>query len=102
MLYINIKTYNYLLLDEFIKQLNFESSLKILLKFTLLPLKRKNFVVKKSPHVFGRSKEKYFLNIYSGIIIIKYLRKKDFLNFLLLFKFYYKNREGLGLKFTFF
>jgi ribosomal protein S10 len=96
MLRINIKTYNYFLLEEFIKQLNKEFSLQ----FTLLPSKCKSFVVKKSPHVFGRSKEKYYLRTYSGIIIIKNLRKKDQLNFFLLFNSYIFI-EGLGIKFTF-
>lgn len=101
MLRIDIKTYNFILLQEFLKKLNNESNLKFLVNFTLLPLKRKSFVVKKSPHVFGRSKEKYHLRTYSGIIIVQYLRKKDLLSFFIIFKSYIYT-EGLGLKFTFF
>lgn len=101
MLRIGIKTYNHLLLQEFFKKLNSNPKFKTLVNLTLLPSKRKNFTVKKSPHVFGRAKEKYYLKTYLGVITLKYLRKKDLLIFFTLLKSS-KYKEGLGLKFTFF
>jgi ribosomal protein S10 len=101
MLKIYIKTYNNLLFKEFTKQLNNSLKLKIPANFTSLPPRGKSFVVKKSPHVFGRSKEKYYLNTYSGVIILKSLRKKDLLFIVSLLKGW-KYKEGLGLKFTIF
>ena len=98
---IYIKTYNNLLLKIFFKKIKKQSQLKNLVKFTLLPSKRKSFVVKKSPHVFGRSKEKYYLKTYLGVITLTVLRKKDLLTILKILKFF-KNKEGLGLKFTIF
>ena len=97
MLRIDIKTYNHLVLQKFLQQLNNNSKLKSLLKINLLPAKVKNFAVKKSPHVFGRSKEKYYLKVYSGTVILKSLRKKDILFVLLLSKSF-KYKEELGLK----
>ena len=97
MLRIDIKTYNNLVLQKFLQQLNNNSKLKNLAKINLLPAKVKNFVVKKSPHVFGRSKEKYYLKVYSGTVILKSLRKRDILLILLLFKSF-KYKEELGLK----
>ena len=97
---IYIKTYNNLLLKIFFKKIKKQSQLKNLVKFTLLPSKRKSFVVKKSPHVFGRSKEKYYLSVYHGVISFKSLRRKDLLavEFLLRTLNY---KEGLGFKFVF-
>ena len=97
MIRIDIKTYNHLVLQQFVQQLNNNPKLKSLVKINLLPAKVKNFVVKKSPHVFGRSKEKYYLKVYCGTISLKSLRKKDILFFLLLFKSL-KYKEELGLK----
>lgn len=99
MLRIYIKTYNHLILQKFLQQLNNNSKIKNLVKINLLPAKIKNFVVKKSPHVFGRSKEKYYLKVYSGTLILKSLRKKDILFVLLLVKSF-KYKEELGLKFN--
>ena len=97
---IYIKTYNNLLLKIFFKKIKKQSQLKNLVKFTLLPSKRKSFVVKKSPHVFGRSKEKYYLSVYQGVISFKSLRRKDLLVVeSLLRTLNYK--EGLGFKFVF-
>ena len=101
MLRIDIKTYNKLLLNKLLQQLKNNLKFKNLVYFTLLPCKRKNFVIKKSPHVFGRSKEKYYLNTYSCIITFKYLRKKDLIGIYKLLKFF-NFKEGLGLKFTLF
>ena len=74
MFLIYIKTYNNFLFRNFFKKIKKQSQLKNLVKFTLLPSKRKSFVVKKSPHVFGRSKEKYYLKVYSGVISFKNLQ----------------------------
>ena len=101
MLRIYIKTYNSLLLNQMIQQLKNNPKLKTLVNFTLLPAKYKNFVVKKSPHVFGRSKEKYYLKTYSCVIIFKYIRKKDLISLFKLVRLF-KYREGLGLKFIIF
>jgi ribosomal protein S10 len=76
---IYIKTYNNFLINNFFKKIKTQSQLKNLVKFTLLPPKRKSFIVKKSPHVFGRSKEKYYLKVYYGVISFKDVRRKDFL-----------------------
>ena len=94
---IDIKTYNNLVLQKFLQQLNDNSNLKNLAKVNLLPAKVKNFVVKKSPHVFGRSKEKYYLKVYSGTVTFQYLRKRDILLILFLLKSF-KYKEELGLK----
>ena len=101
MLSIHIKTYNYLLLQKFLQKLDNSKNFKLSVNYTCLPSKYKTFVVKKSPHVFGRSKEKYYLKTYLCIVTVKYLRKKELLN---LFSFLKssKYKEGLGLKFTFF
>ena len=101
MLRIDIKSYNRLLLNKLLQQFKNNLKIKNLVYFTLLPCKRKNFVVKKSPHVFGRSKEKYYLKVYSGIISLKFLRKKDLLFFFSVLESS-KYKEGLGLKFNFF
>ena len=101
MLRINIKTYNYLLLQNFLQKLNnFEKS-KLSVNYTFLPSKYKTFVVKKSPHVFGRSKEKYYLRTYLCVVTVKHLRKNELLNFFSILKSS-KYKEGLGLKFIFF
>jgi len=73
---------------------------KNLVHIISLPTKSKSFVVKKSPHVFGRSKEKYYLKVYSGVISFKSIRKKDLLSLFSLLESS-KYREGLGLKFNF-
>ena len=101
MLRIDIKTYNNLLLKEFLKQLKNDPKLKNLVNFMPLPSKSKNFTVKKSPHVFGRSKEKYYLKTYLGVIIFKFVRKKDLLIIFSILESS-KYKEGLGLKFNFF
>jgi len=101
MLRIYIKTYNSLLLDQLIHQFKKNLKFKNLVSFTLLPSKRKNFVVKKSPHVFGRSKEKYYLKTYSCVILFKFLRKKDLISIFKIFSFC-KYKEGLGFKFIIF
>ena len=101
MLRLDIKTYNNLLLQEFLQQLKRNTKFKNLVHITSLPTKSKSFVVKKSPHVFGRSKEKYYLKVYSGIISLKFLRKKDLLFFFSVLESS-KYKEGLGLKFNFF
>jgi len=100
MLRISIKTHNSLLLQELFKYLKTDSKFQNLVSFTFLPAKYKNFVVKKSPHVFGRSKEKYYLKTYLAIVTLKNVRKKDILNIFSLLKSS-KYREGLGLKFSF-
>lgn len=101
MLRIHIKTYNYLLLQKFLQKLDSSKKFKLSVNYTFLPFKSKSFVVKKSPHVFGRSKEKYHLKTYLCVITVKYLRKKELLNFFSFLKFS-KYKEGLGLKFFFF
>jgi len=95
-----IKTYNYLLLKEFLQQLKNHPKFKNLISYTLLPPKYKYFTVKKSPHVFGRSKEKYYMKTYLSAVSFKFLRKKDFL---LIFSILKSSRykESLGLKFIF-
>ena len=100
MFQIRIQTYNNQLLNFFLKQLKIHPKLKNLVQFTLLPSKRKIFTVKKSPHVFGRSKEKYFLKTYSVVIKFDSLRKKDILFILSVFEAS-RYKEGLGLKFSF-
>ena len=101
MLRIYIKTYNSLLLNQLIQQFKNNLKFKNLVSFTLLPVKRKNFVVKKSPHVFGRSKEKYYLATYSCVILFKYIRKKDLIGIIRTFGLS-KYKEGLGFKFIIF
>jgi len=101
MLRLYIKTYNSSLLNQLIYQFRNNLKFKNLVSFTLLPPKRKNFVVKKSPHVFGRSKEKYYLKTYSCVILFKYIRKKDLVSLLKMFRLF-KYREGLGFKFVIF
>ena len=101
MLKIYVKTYNNLLLINLLNQLNNHFKTKILVNFTSLPSKQKSFVVKKSPHVFGRSKEKYYLKTYLAVITLKVLRKKDLLLTLRLLKSF-KYKEGLGFKFVIF
>ena len=98
MLRIDIKTYNFSVLFNFLKQLKSHSKFKI--SFSVLPSKRKSFIINKSPHIFGRSKEKYYLKKYLGSIHFKYLRKKDLLIFLLFLKSF-KYKKNLGLKFIF-
>ena len=100
MLRIYIKTYNSLLLNQLIHQFRNNLKFKNLVSFTLLPSKRKNFVVKKSPHVFGRSKEKYYLKTYLSVVNFKFLRKRDLLTIFSILKFS-KYKEGLGFKFIF-
>ena len=97
---VYIKTYNSLLLKEFLQQLTNHPKLKNLISYTLLPVRYKYFTVKKSPHVFGRSKEKYYLKTYLGVVSFKFLRKKDSLIIYSILKFS-KYKEGLGLKFIF-
>ena len=101
MLRINIKTHNSLLLKDLLYCLKTDSKFQNLVNFTLLPAKYKNFVVKKSPHVFGRSKEKYNLKTYLAVITVNPVRKKDILRIYLLLNTS-KYKEGLGLKFSFF
>lgn len=101
MLRINVKTFNYLLLQKFLQKLDSSQNFKLSVNYIFLPSKCKSFVVKKSPHVFGRSKEKYYLKIYLCVITIKYFRKNDLFNFFSFLKFS-SYKEGLGLKFTFF
>ena len=100
MLRIDIKTYNSSLLFNFLKQLKSYSKFKFGISFSILPSKKKNFIINKSPHIFGRSKEKYYLKKYLGTIHFRYLRKKDLITFLLFLK-YFKYKKGLGLKFIF-
>ena len=101
MLRIDIKTYNSFLLQEFLQQLKKNTKFKNLVYIISLPTKSKSFVVKKSPHVFGRSKEKYYLKVYSGTVSLKSIRKRDLLSFFLVLESS-KYKEGLGLKFNFF
>ena len=101
MLRIDIKTYNSLLLHQLLKELKTNLKFKNLANFTLLPSKRKDFVIKKSPHVFGRSKEKYYLNTHLCVITLNIMRRKDLLDILKIFNLF-KYKEGLGLKFTIF
>jgi len=101
MLKIYIKTYNNFLLNNLLKHLNIKIKKKVSINYTVLPAKCKNFTVKKSPHVFGRSKEKYYLKTYLAVITFTTLRKKDLLNILKILKVF-KNKESLGLKFTVF
>jgi len=101
MLRLSIKTYNNLLLVNFFKKLKNHPKFKNSVKFIPLPVKCKSFVVKKSPHVFGRSKEKYYLKSYSGIVSFKQFRKKDYLILFYILNFF-KYKEGLGLKFIYY
>jgi len=101
MLKIYVKTYNSFFFTNLIKFLSTQINSKSSLNYTVLPAKFKSFTVKKSPHVFGRSKEKYYLKTYLGVITLTVLRKKDLLTILKILKFF-KNKEGLGLKFTIF
>lgn len=100
MLRIDIKTFNNFLLQEFVQQLKKNIKFKNLVCIIPLPTKSKSFVVKKSPHVFGRSKEKYNLKVYSGVISFKDIRKKDLLVLCSLLESS-KYKEGLGFKFNF-
>jgi len=95
-----IKTYNSLLLKEFLQQLQNHPKLKNVTSYTWLPSQYKYFTVKKSPHVFGRSKEKYYLKTYLSVVNFKFLRKRDLLIIFSILKFS-KYKEGLGLKFIF-
>ena len=95
-----IKTYNSLLLKEFLQQLQNHPKLKNVISYTLLPSQYKYFTVKKSPHVFGRSKEKYYLKTYLSVVNFKFLRKRDLLTIFSILKFS-KYKEGLGFKFIF-
>ena len=95
-----IKTYNSFLLKEFLQQLKSHPNFKNLISHTSLPSKYKYFTIKKSPHVFGRSKEKYYLKTYLSVVSFKFLRKKDLLVIFSIIKFS-KYKEGLGLKFSF-
>lgn len=97
MLKIYVKTYNNLLLTNLLNQLDNHLKIKTSINFTSLPSKQKSFAVKKSPHVFGRSKEKYYLKTYLGVITLRVLRKKDLLLTLNLLKSF-KYKEGLGFK----
>tara|TARA_B110000444_G_scaffold252713_1_gene282420 strand:- start:9 stop:317 length:309 start_codon:yes stop_codon:yes gene_type:complete len=97
---LHIKTYNSLLLKEFLQQLKNHPKLKDLISYTLLPSKYKYFTIKKSPHVFGRSKEKYYLKTYLSVVNFKFLRKRDLLIIFSILKFS-KYKEGLGFKFIF-
>jgi len=101
MLKIYIKTYNNSLLNNLIQYINITTTnKKIAINYIALPPKCKNFTVKKSPHVFGRSKEKYYLKTYLGVITLTYTRKKDLLNILNDLKvFTNKGCPGLGLQF---
>jgi len=101
MLKIYIKTYNNLLLNHLIKYLNIKIKNKVSINYIVLPAKCKSFTVKKSPHVFGRSKEKYYLKTYLGVITLTAVRKNDLLNILKTLKVF-NNKESLGLKFTVF
>lgn len=101
MLYLHIKTYNNSLLINFINTIKNHSKLKKWVNFVFLPSKRKTFIVRKSPHVFGRSKEKYYLKTYLASISFKCSRKKDILTIFLILKSL-TFKEGLGLKFRFF
>lgn len=101
MLRISIKTHNSLLLKDLFQYVKTDSKFQNLVSFTLLPAKYKSFVVKKSPHVFGRSKEKYYLKTYLAIITLKNGRKKDVLSIFSVLESS-KYKEGLGLKFSFF
>jgi ribosomal protein S10 len=100
MLRLSIQTYNNLLLANFLNKLKTHSKFKTSVKFSPLPVKCKSFVVIKSPHVYGRSKEKYHLKSYSGIITFQYFRKKDLTSILHILKFF-RYKEGLGFKFIF-
>ena len=101
MLKIYIKTYNNFLLNNLLTYINNIINNKISINYIVLPAKYKNFTVKKSPHVFGRSKEKYFLKTYSGVITLTYTRKRDLLNLLKdLNIFINKECPGLGFKFV--
>ena len=102
MLKIYIKTYNNFLLNNLINYINniIVINNKIVVNYMVLPAKYKSFTIKKSPHVFGRSKEKYYLKTYLGVITLTYTRKKDLLNILKNLKvFTDKKCPGLGIKF---
>jgi len=102
MLKIYIKTYNNFLFKNLIQYINITTTnKKIAINHIVLPSKCKSFTVKKSPHVFGRSKEKYYLKTYLGVITLTYTRKKDLLNILNDLKvFTNKGCSGLGIKFV--
>ncbi len=100
MLKIYIKTYNNLFFNILLKYLNITINNKIAINYIVLPAKFKSFTVKKSPHVFGRSKEKYYLKTYLGVITLTCKRKKNLLNILNDLKvFINKECPGLGIKF---
>lgn len=99
MIKIRLKSYNNNLLTLFfsyLKKSNYKNSVK---SISFLPPRYKNFNIKKSPHVNGRSKENYSLKQFSGSCILNFMRKEDFKNFLL---FISKLRlNGLGISITF-
>lgn len=101
MLKIYIKTYNNSLLNNLLIYIQNIITKKTAISYIVLPAKYKNFTVKKSPHVFGRSKEKYYLKTYLSVITLTYTRKKDLLSLLKNLKvFTAKECSGLGIKVT--
>jgi len=98
MLRFRIKTFNKTSLYTFSNIIN---NFKIPFSLIKLPVKSKVFVVKKSPHVFGRSKEKYYLKTYSCIIIFKFLRKQDLFRIIKIFK-PVSSFKNLGIQLTVF
>ena len=96
MIYIRIKGYNKNLLTKFSTFLNTLKITKSIKGPIILPSKYKQFTVKTSPHVLGRSKENYLLRTFNVLFVLKVTRKKDQLFLLKLLK--NKHFEGLGLK----
>jgi ribosomal protein S10 len=95
-LYIKFKAYNKLLIDKFLMFFLTDKKTKLIKGPIKLPSAFKKYTIKKSPHVFGRSKENYFLKTSSVLLVFKVDRKQNLFKLLNKLKAY--NFEGLGVK----
>ena len=97
-LYIKFKAHNKFLIHNFvILFLNtFNKKIKLVKGPIALPSTFKKFTIKKSPHVFGRSKENYCLKTCSMLLIFKVNRKQNLFKLVKQLKNY--NFKGLGVK----
>ena len=95
-LYIKFKAYNKLLINNFLTFLLNNKKAKLIKGPIKLPSTFKKYTIKKSPHVFGRSKENYFLKTSSVLVVFKVGRKQTLFKLLSELKSY--NFEGLGVK----
>jgi ribosomal protein S10 len=95
-LYIKFKAYNKLLISKFLTFFLNNKKTKLIKGPIILPSTFKKYTIKKSPHVFGRSKENYFLKTSSVLLVFKVSRKQNLFKLLNELKVY--NFEGLGVK----